>query len=202
MSDLETRDLNEGVIQGNSASVREVICNCLAFVATTLVVIGELFNEHNLWGVVIVGGALSTVNILVTSVGLERARQVSGVDIDVDGKSVRRMQPSRDVIVQFEDDVIQRVIEREENEGDDDNEGEERGEGKEEEEEKKMKMRRKRVEREKRRRSRKEEGKPRKSSRLRDKFDMREKKERRVRKRRVEGFPAPENRGLYTVLNI
>lgn len=198
MSDLETRDLNEGVIQGNSASVREVICNCLAFVATTLVVIGELFNEHNLWGVVIVGGALSTVNILVTSVGLERARQVSGVDIDVDGKSVRRMQPSRDVVVHFEDDVIQRVIEREENEGDDDNEGEERGE----EEEKKMKMRRKRVEREKRRRSRKEEGKPRKSSRLRDKFDMREKKERRVRKRRVEGFPAPENRGLYTVLNI
>lgn len=200
MSNLETRSLNEGVIQGNPVSVSEVICNCVAFVAATLVVIGELFSEHNLWGVITIGGALSTVNILLTSVGLERARQVRGIDIGEDGESVRGMQPSRDVVVQFKNNVIERIIERR---GDGEDENDEVGERERaKEEEKRKRMKKRRGEREKRRRCRKEEGKTKRSLRTRDKVDIRERKEYRVRKKRIEGLPAPENRGLYTVLNI
>jgi hypothetical protein len=48
-------------------TLRNVICNCIVFVSTSLLIVGQLISENNLRGVVLIGGFLFVVNVVTTS---------------------------------------------------------------------------------------------------------------------------------------
>lgn len=43
-----------------------LVCTCVAFVATTLIVVGQMMNEGDLRAVVVIGGCMLSTNVLMT----------------------------------------------------------------------------------------------------------------------------------------
>lgn len=63
---IDDEDEDDGV-----RTETQVLCNCMAFTAIIFVVVGELMNENNWWGVVLIGGSISALNIRLTTAGLD-----------------------------------------------------------------------------------------------------------------------------------
>lgn len=61
-----------------AADTGTVVANSMALIATTLVTVGELLNERNMWAVLVVGGTLCGLNVLVTACALDTVREAEG----------------------------------------------------------------------------------------------------------------------------
>lgn len=53
-----------------------VVSTCVAFVSTSLVVVGEMASEKNMQGLVIIGGSMVIINTLMTRFHLRRVRNL------------------------------------------------------------------------------------------------------------------------------
>lgn len=151
-----------------------VVANSMAFTATTLVVVGELLNEHNIWAVVVIGGLLCGMNVLLTASGFEKSRK--GEEKEREKVAIRKMTAAK--AVRFGLKASDQGNKGKKDRIEEDN----RRKGK-----------------EKRRKGVKDDGRVRTGTRRKER---RERSGRRGKKRRVEVIPPTQNQGLYTVLNI
>lgn len=53
-----------------------VVSTCVAFISTSLVVLGEMASEKNMQGLVIIGGSMMIINTLMTRYHLRRVRNL------------------------------------------------------------------------------------------------------------------------------
>lgn len=162
---------------------REVICNCMAFLATTMVVVGELMSERNLWAVIVIGGGLSAINIIITSAGLDAVAVANGMVEDSlpERTAAEDMHHGTAVAIDIDEEKVEPQRQRH-RERDRDRETREGRSG---------------TERHRREKARREGGKKHKPSRKKEKSERREKKDRRTKKKR-----RAEESGLHTVVQV
>lgn len=165
---------------------REVVCNCMAFLATTFIAIGELLNEQNLWAVMVVGGGLSAINVMFTAAGLDAIANAGGEGLLPTRVALASGQDIRKVAGEVGENGAVGIEPRRQRNQHRGKEGRgERGEG------------HARRERPKRDRDKREDGKKRKSTRKKDRLERREKRDRRTRRKRRD-----EESGLHTVVQV
>ncbi|CAN8072799.1 unnamed protein product [Agarophyton chilense] len=62
-------------------SISLILTHCCAFLAITLIVVGELMHEQNMWAVLVIGGSLCSMNVLLTSIRIEHRSQQFNKDV-------------------------------------------------------------------------------------------------------------------------
>lgn len=160
---------------------REVICNCMAFLATTMVVVGELMNERNLWAVIVIGGGLSAINVIITSAGLDAVENTMIEDPLPERATASDMQHGTAVAIDIGEEEVdpRRHLHRERPRKGETCKGQSRRETR------------------RREKDRREGGKKYKSSRKKEKSERWEKRDRRSKKKR-----RGEESGPHTVVQV